>query len=146
MLQKAYLLTSLHLVVHQLLKSSSQSAPAPLLATELSLLASHRSLHPLLPFSKNLTQLAAKYTSSPKGKSNAGVWLARLELEKLAYGGDSPQLKKTCKDARAAVQGERVVDVWLWGINTDDIQDEDPAQETLKALQVSCVSHCFVHS
>jgi hypothetical protein len=123
------------MLVQRLLKSPAHSAPAPLLSTELFLLASQRTLYPLLPFSKHLPQLAAKYTSSPKGKPNARVWLARLEVES-ASSGDASRLKAVCKEARAAVQGDGVVDVWLWGVNTDDVHDEESAHETLRSLEV----------
>ncbi|GJE95014.1 hypothetical protein PsYK624_111930 [Phanerochaete sordida] len=129
---KAYLLTSLHMLVQRLLKSSS--APAPLLATELSLLTTETSLHPLLPFTKNIVQLATKYTASPAGKADAHVWLARLEVEK-AFADNAAQLQKSAREARALVQGEDVVDVWLWGINVDDVQDEDSAIQILKSLE-----------
>ena len=121
------------MLTQRLLKSPARSAPAQLLATELSLLTAHPSLRLLLPFSKKLPQLAAQYTASPAGKSNASVWLARLEVEKTANG---EQLKKVGKEARAVVQGDGVVDVWLWGIGFENVQDEESAQETLKELEV----------
>lgn len=34
------------------------------------------------------------------------------------------------------MQGEGVVDVWLWGVETEDVQDEESAQESLKVLEV----------
>ena len=121
--------------MQRLLKLTAHSAPAPLLATEVSLLTTTPSIHALLPFAKNLLQLASKYTSSPAGKINAHVWLARLDAEK-AFAGDAAQLQKSAKEARALAQGKDVVDVWLWGVNTMDVQDEDSAIQALKSLEV----------
>lgn len=132
-MQKAYLLTSLHLLTQRLLKSST--APAPLLATELALLASHRALHALLPFAQTLPQLAAKYTAAPRGRPSPRVWLARLEVEK-ALDVDADRRERTRKEARAAVHGEGVVDVWLWGLDTENVRDEAAATQALARLEV----------
>lgn len=122
------------MLIQRLKSSKTHSAPPPLLAAEISLLTSHRSLHPLLPFAAKLVPLAARYTSTPRGKTNAGVWLARLEAEK-AFG-DVSVLRKTCKEARASTQGEGIVDVWLWEVRMDDVRDEGSAKECLKTLEV----------
>lgn len=122
------------MLAQRLLKSSPHHAPSPLFAAELSLLTSHNFLHPLLPFATNIIPLATKYTSSPRGRTNAAVWLARLNAER-AFG-DASALQRTCKDARASIHGDGVVDIWLWAVRAESVQDEESAKQSLRDLEV----------
>lgn len=88
--------------------------------------------------------LPKRYTAFPEAKANRKVWIARLEFEK-AYSGLegalSTDVYTTWKEARASVQGEGVLDVWTWGIPSEEsIDSEEKAQTSLQLLEVSAAS------
>ncbi|KAF8513171.1 U3 small nucleolar RNA-associated protein 6-domain-containing protein [Hysterangium stoloniferum] len=60
-------------------------------------------------------EMARKYTIKDAGRSNAGLWLARLEAEKLA---GMEGVGKTWAEGRNMVSGEteEVLRVWMWGL------------------------------
>ncbi|KAI0812618.1 U3 small nucleolar RNA-associated protein 6-domain-containing protein [Irpex lacteus] len=136
---KAYLLTSLHSLISRLThKKSSRSAPPPLLSTHLSLLARNVSLHPSLPYAKSIPKLAEKYTSCSPARTNAKVWLARFELEKV-LNLDIERRQRSGKEARGAVEGEDILDVWLWGLA--DLDDTSSRMTALKVCSLHLDSH-----
>lgn len=138
--QRAYLLTSLHVLITQLNdKASGVCAPAPLLFTHLRLLARHPTVTSLLPYAKNLTKLAKRYTSLNSGRTDSHVWLARFEAEMaFATAEDrATELQKTCQEARSVVHGDGVIDVWLWQLSPSlENLDEEGARQEIRTLEV----------
>ncbi|KAI0655912.1 U3 small nucleolar RNA-associated protein 6-domain-containing protein [Cubamyces menziesii] len=112
---KAYLITSLHLLIQQL----SSPIPPPLLAAHVRLLTRHQaSLGPaLLPPKVNspekILRVARKYTS--RAPANAPVWLARLDAEK-HFAAQHADVDAAWAEARGKVEGAGLEDVWLWGL------------------------------
>ncbi|KAI9067095.1 hypothetical protein FKP32DRAFT_1564309 [Trametes sanguinea] len=113
---KAYLITSLHLLIQQL----SSPTPSPLLAAHIRLLTRHApSLGPaLLPPKANnpekILRLARKHTARASASTDASVWLARLDAEK-AFA-QPEEVESAWAEARGRVEGPGLEDVWLWGI------------------------------
>lgn len=134
-----YLVTSLHGLIRQCTSSKSsslsQKPSAPMLATHISLSVRLSSLDPHPPSLPKVLSLAQKYTSLPGADSNAKVWIARLDAEKV-LASDKTQVSKIWKEARERVKGEGVVDVWLWGLKS---VESNEAQKIL--LGVSLSSH-----
>ncbi|KAI0344754.1 hypothetical protein BDW22DRAFT_1372113 [Trametopsis cervina] len=130
---QVYLLTSLHALIQKLTdKKTDISAPSPLLSTHLHLVARNRTLHALLPYTKHISPLPKRYTASAPAKTDARVWLARLEAEK-AFNVGETVLRESCRAARSLVHGDGVLDVWLWGLS--DSADEAQVRSTfLKTL------------
>lgn len=94
------------------LKSLIKSHPYPsLLATHISILAST----PDRSRDETLRQ-ARKYTK--RTPTSSRVWLARLRAER-----DFGDVQNASEEARTNVQGDGIIDVWLWGV--DDILDTD---------------------
>ncbi|KAH9855257.1 U3 small nucleolar RNA-associated protein 6-domain-containing protein [Lenzites betulinus] len=122
---KAFLITSLHLLIQQ------QAAPIPpaLLAAHVRLLVRHHASlgSALLPSKVNspekILRVARKYTT--RAPSRAHVWLARLDAEKqFAQPAD---VDSAWRSAREHVQGAGLEDVWLWGLPPQDVQQQSSA-------------------
>lgn len=65
-----------------------------------------------LPAPGKIVHLARKYTT--KQSTSAVVWLARLAVEaKLGSGEDA---RTVWAEARGAAKGQRMEDVWIWGL------------------------------
>ncbi|RPD63879.1 hypothetical protein L227DRAFT_572320 [Lentinus tigrinus ALCF2SS1-6] len=113
---KAYLITSLHILIRQL------PAPVPpgLLAAHIRLLASHHASlgSGLLPAKagtpEKILRIARKHTT--KAPTNAAVWLARLGAERQFATEEG--INTAWEEARKHAAGDRVQDVWLWGLET----------------------------
>lgn len=108
----------------------------------LTLLTSQRSLIQQLPYVKVVSELPTRYTSTSHGRASANVWISRLEFEKsqsepVGSGGLPVDIHKTWKDARLAVQGQGILEVWTWGLPSEgSIEDEEKAARTLKDVEV----------
>lgn len=108
----------------------------------LTLLTSQRSLIQQLPYVKVIPELPNRYTSTSHGRASANVWISRLEFEKsqsepVGSGGLSVGIQKTWSDARLAVQGQGILEVWAWGLPSEgSIEDEAKATTTLKDIEV----------
>ncbi|KAI0073382.1 hypothetical protein K474DRAFT_1721714 [Panus rudis PR-1116 ss-1] len=129
---KAYLLGSLRSTTQRAIDASVPLVP--LLTTHVRLLAdlsSRETPIPLLPPRAKIIKLARKYTSLPEVRSNADVWLARLNAER-ALTQDDGEVERRWKEARENVHGDAVAGVWLWGINEVD-QNSDKIQ-SMEAL------------
>jgi len=114
-MQKGYLITSLQLLAQH---KSTPKSPS-LLAANITLLVSHLDrLRAHLPSSTSMPEkilrLARKYTSKDQAHTSAKVWLARLEAEKCF--ASSEEVMQAWDEARGAVQGEGIMDVWVWGL------------------------------
>ncbi|KAI0690201.1 U3 small nucleolar RNA-associated protein 6-domain-containing protein [Cerioporus squamosus] len=111
---KAYLITSLHILIRQL------PAPVPpgLLAAHIRLLSSHHASlgSGLLPAKANspekILRIARKHTT--RAPSSTAVWLARLGAERQFATQD--EIETAWGEARKHATGDRVQDVWLWGL------------------------------
>lgn len=142
--QKAYLITSLHLLIQQL------PAPVPpaLLAAHIQLLASHHTSlgSGLLPAKANTPQkilrVARKHTA--KSPTRASVWLARLGAER-AFA-DQDEIESAWAEARKSVSGDGVQDVWLWGLepsNRSRTRHDEPEDEVkLLEVRVRVITRC----
>ncbi|KAI0769680.1 U3 small nucleolar RNA-associated protein 6-domain-containing protein [Trametes elegans] len=118
---KAYLITSLHLLIQQL----HYPIPPALLSAHIRLLVRHQALFgaDLLPSKVNnpekILRVSRKYTT--RAPTNAAVWLARLEAEKQFAQSDDVQ--RAWQEARGKVEGAGLEDVWLWGLRAPSSQD-----------------------
>ena len=146
--QKIYLLTSLHALIRRLLKNGVSLAP--LLCAHLSYLTMYREIVPELPYATSVPELPVRYTNIAEMKSSARLWIARLEFERSRpESAAEPDVRRTWKQARDSVRGEGALEVWTWGVPSEDIiQSEQQAQAALKLVEVrhradSCQS---VHS
>ena len=82
-----------------------------------------------LPAPGKIVHLARKYTT--KQPTSAVVWLARLAVEvKLGSGEDA---RTAWAEAQGAVKGERMEDVWIWGL--EQTFGESP-EERMRLLEV----------
>lgn len=123
--QKAYLIASLHILIRHL------PAPVPpaLLAAHVRLLAAHHaSLGPgLLPAKadtpEKILRIARKHTS--KAPASAAVWLARLGAERQFATQD--EIDTAWEEARKHAAGDRIQDVWLWGLESANRHPSEPA-------------------
>ncbi|KAI0334977.1 hypothetical protein GY45DRAFT_1351078 [Cubamyces sp. BRFM 1775] len=112
---KAYLITSLHLLIQQL----SSPIPPPLLAAHVRLLTRHQPslgsalLPPKVNSPEKILRVARKYTS--RAPANAPVWLARLDAEK-HFAAQPADVDAAWAEARGKVEGAGLEDVWLWGL------------------------------
>ena len=112
--QKAYLITSFHLLIQQL----STPVPPDLLAAHIRLLVSHHGglelalLPPKTNSPEKILRMARKY--SVKAPACAAVWLARLAAEKQFAGQED--VDRAWTEARKHVEGDGTVEVWLWGL------------------------------
>ncbi|TBU29581.1 U3 small nucleolar RNA-associated protein 6-domain-containing protein [Dichomitus squalens] len=115
---KAYLITSVHLLIQQL------PAPVPpdLLAAHIRLLSSHQASlgSALLPPKANtpdkILRVARKHTS--KAPTRSIVWLARLAAEK--QFAEPKDVEQAWTEARKRVEGDGIQDVWLWGLDPEN--------------------------
>ncbi|KAI0829637.1 U3 small nucleolar RNA-associated protein 6-domain-containing protein [Trametes gibbosa] len=123
---KAFLISSLHLLIQQL----PSPTPAALLAAHVRLLLRHHALlgSALLPPKVNspekILHVSRKYTS--QAPSSAAVWLARLDAEK--QFAQPEDVDRAWRSARENVLGDEQEDVWLWGLRPEDVQ-RSPASE-----------------
>lgn len=99
----------------------------------LSLLARNVSLHYSLPYAKSVPELAEKYTSFPPARTYAKVWLARFELEKV-MDLDTERRQRSRKEARGAVEGEDILEIWLWGLS--ELEDTSSRTTALKVCSL----------
>ncbi|KAI0743827.1 U3 small nucleolar RNA-associated protein 6-domain-containing protein [Daedaleopsis nitida] len=123
---KAYLITSVHLLIQQL------PAPVPpaLLAVHVRLLTAHHASlsSDLLPTKVNtpekILRVARKHTE--KAPTCTTVWLARLGAERRF--ADDVASNRAWAEARKNVTGEDIQDVWLWGLEPQSTEqaEEDP--------------------
>ncbi|EIW63031.1 snoRNA-binding rRNA-processing protein UTP6 [Trametes versicolor FP-101664 SS1] len=120
---KAYLVTSLHLLIQQL----SSPVPPALLAAHVRLLVQHHtSLGPaLLPPKVNtpekILHVSRKYAT--RAASSAPMWLARLDAER--HFAQPEDVARAWSDARKTVEGDGLEDVWLWGLGSQDVRRSD---------------------
>ncbi len=122
--QKAYLITSLHILIRQL------PAPVPpgLLAAHIRLLASHHASlgSGLLPGKadspEKILRTARKHTT--KAPTSAAVWLARLSAER--QFATQNEINAAWEEARKHVTGDRIQDVWLWGLEPANRRPPSP--------------------
>ncbi|KAH9892817.1 U3 small nucleolar RNA-associated protein 6-domain-containing protein [Cubamyces lactineus] len=114
---KAYLITSLHLLIQHL----SSPIPPPLLAAHVRLLTRHQPslgsalLPPKVNSPEKILRVARKYTS--RAPTNASVWLARLDAEK-DFATQHADVDTAWAEARGKVEGAGLEDVWLWGLRS----------------------------
>ncbi len=112
--QKAYLITSFHLLIRQL----STPVPPDLLAAHIRLLVSHHDglalalLPPKTNTPEKILRMARKY--SAKAPACAAVWLARLAAEKQFAGQED--VHRAWTEARKHVENDGTREVWLWGL------------------------------
>ena len=112
--QKAYLITSIHLLIQQL----STPIPPDLLAAHIRLLVSHHGslgfalLPPKTNTPEKILRVARKYSN--KAPACAAVWLARLAAEKQFARQEN--VDRAWTEARKYVEGDGVQEVWLWGL------------------------------
>ncbi|KAI0356208.1 hypothetical protein OH77DRAFT_1423811 [Trametes cingulata] len=128
---KAYLITSLHLLIQQL----PSPIPPALLAAHVRLLVRHHAslgsalLPPKVNSPDKILRVARKYTT--RAPSNAAVWLARLEAEK--QFAQPKDVESAWQEARTKVEGLGLEDVWLWGLQSSastssSAHDDDNAE------------------
>ncbi|KAI8975808.1 U3 small nucleolar RNA-associated protein 6-domain-containing protein [Trametes punicea] len=116
---KAYLITSLHLLIQQL----SSPIPPALRAAHVRLLARYYAslgsalLPPKANSPEKILRLARKHTA--RAPSHAAVWLARLDAEK--HFAQPEEVDSAWAEARGRVEGAGLEDVWLWGLQTDAV-------------------------
>ncbi|KAF7790424.1 hypothetical protein EIP86_001379 [Pleurotus ostreatoroseus] len=128
---KIYLLASLHSLIRRTLKKGA--VLPPLMSAHLSMLASHPELRAQIPYHKALDDLPRRYTATPEARNNARLWISRLEYEKST---DKDRVEQTWKEARAAVQGPDILQIWTWGIPPeDDIETEAYANDIIKTVE-----------
>ncbi|TFK94570.1 hypothetical protein K466DRAFT_579822 [Polyporus arcularius HHB13444] len=124
---KAYLITSLHILIRQL------PAPVPpgLLAAHIRLLASHHASlgSGLLPGKadspEKILRTARKHTT--KAPTSAAVWLARLGAER--QFATQNEINAAWEEARKHVTGDRIQDVWLWGLEPANRRPPSPESD-----------------
>ncbi|KAI0373390.1 hypothetical protein BV20DRAFT_962522 [Pilatotrama ljubarskyi] len=136
---KAYLITSLHLLIQQL----SSPIPPALLAAHVRLLVRHHAslgsalLPPKVNSPEKILRVARKYAT--RAPSNAAVWLARLEAEQqLAQPED---VERAWQEARRKVEGDGLDNVWLWGLRSgastsSDNNDNNDNAEVRKDVEL----------
>ncbi|KAI0675026.1 U3 small nucleolar RNA-associated protein 6-domain-containing protein [Trametes maxima] len=125
---KAYLITSVHLLIQQL------PAPAPpaLLAAHVRLLVRHHAslgsvlLPPKVNSPEKILRVARKYTA--RAPSSATVWLARLNAEK--QYAQAEDVERAWGEARSKVAGPHLEDIWLWGLPHPERSPQHPSPST----------------
>ncbi|KAL4253463.1 UTP6 family protein [Abortiporus biennis] len=119
---KAYFIGSLRELIHQ-----TSSTPIPsLLSTHLKLLAQFSTSGSPLANSvatpSKTIKLSRKYSYLIPESSR--VWIATLEVTKKLDGNENAW-KAVWKEARNSVRHTGVMDVWLWGLKTNDEPSDD---------------------
>ncbi|THH15630.1 hypothetical protein EW146_g4874 [Bondarzewia mesenterica] len=118
---KVYLITSLQSL------ASKVNEPS-LFAAHLELLIAVS--HPSLPAPEKLVRNARKYTT--KQSASGAVWLARLRVELEHVGVDDA--RKAWAEARSKVKGERLEDVWRWGLEQSFGESAEAGKRILEEL------------
>ncbi|KAI1796429.1 U3 small nucleolar RNA-associated protein 6-domain-containing protein [Ganoderma leucocontextum] len=143
---KAYLITSIHLLIQQL----SMPIPPDLLAAHIRLLVSHHGglgfslLPPKANTPEKILRVARKH--SVKAPACTIVWLARLAAE--TQFAEQEDVDRTWNEARKHVEGDGIQEVWLWGLEPQNRQrsSADSDGEADVNAEVGLVEHLLHES